>query len=121
MLTRKEMAMMIRSSFKRLTESDIVGRIMLLSGRNLEGAIKGYELLRSEGRLDNFVEPKTDGKFIAMLEKYPNLQELIERLDLVPGKMEHKVEVRITVDPKIQQIKATDLKKLIDSLKLPDF
>lgn len=112
---------MVRSNFKKLTESDIVGRIMLLAGKNLENAVKGYELLRSEGRLDNFVEPQTDGKFLAMLEKYPNLKEMIDRLDMVPGKMEHKVEVKILPDPKVQPVKPTDIKNLIERLNLPEF
>jgi hypothetical protein len=112
---------MIRSNFKKLTESDIVGRIMLLSNKKLDDAVKGYQLLRSEGRLDNFVDPQTDGKFLAMLEKYPNLKELIERIDAVPGKMEHKIEVKILPDPKVQPVKATNLKNLIDRLNLPDF
>ncbi len=117
-MTFDELALRVKSNFKRLTESDIVGRIMLLSGRNLERSLNGYVMMREKGMLDSFVDPQTDGKFTAMLNKYPNLAELIERLDCVPGKMEIKTAPKPAgyVTPE-----RTDLKKLIEGLKLPDF
>lgn len=114
----QELAEIVKSNFKKLTESDIIGRIMLLSGRNLERSLKGYGMLRSEGLLNDFVEPTTDGKFLLMLEKYPNLHELIDRMDFVPQKMEVKAGVKPSG---YKAPERTDPKKVIDALNLRPF
>ncbi len=111
------LALIVRSNFKRLTESEIVGRIMLVANRNLERSLKGYQMLKAEKHLTGFIEPKTDGKFIAMLEKYPALSDLIERLDCVPGKMEITA-AKIPAEFRAPEKLTPDLVR--NALKLPD-
>lgn len=109
------LAKIVRSNFKKLTESEIVGRIMLLSGRDLERSLKGYEMMKAQSMLVKFVNPTTDGKFVAMLERYPNLIELIDRFECIPQKMT-LVEVGSFEPPK-----KLGQQKVVDVLKLEDF
>lgn len=111
----EQLAKVVRSNFKKLTESEIVGRIILLSGRGLSRSLKGYELMKDQGMLSKFVDPATDGKFVAMLERYPDLAELIDRMECIPQKM------TIVEVGRFEPPKKLDSKKVVEALKLEDF
>lgn len=78
----------IKSNFTQLQESEIIGRIMIISGRDFERSVKGYELLIAQKLLpETFVEPETKGKFFALLDARPHVRLLFQRLDCIPGKL----------------------------------
>jgi len=83
----KNLADMVRSNYKRLTESEIIGRIMLVSGRDIHKSLTGYRILTKKGYLSGLCDPKTEGKFLEMIGKNPVLMDLFTRLECVPGKM----------------------------------
>lgn len=111
MRTIAELAQVVKSNFKQLTESEIVGRVMIMTGRNLERSMKGYRMMRDEKHLEGFIEPKTDGAFEKLVAKYPNVAELINATDAIPG----KIEIR---EPELIAIIPTDVKRLLERLDL---
>jgi hypothetical protein len=81
------LATAVKSNFKTLQESEIIGRIMILSGRNIKRSITGYEMLVAQKMLpDGFIEPESRGIIFRMIKKFPTTLELMERLDMIPGK-----------------------------------
>jgi len=101
----QELADAVKSNYTRLQESEIVGRIMVLSGRNFSRSMAGMEMLKNEGLIENFVDENTVGKLQKMIQKNPAMAELCDALDLVPGKMTSDA-------PKAEQKK---LKKFVPS------
>lgn len=84
----KNLAVAVMSNFQDLDESEVVGRVMLLSGRNFKRCSEGYLLLIGGGFIpESFIRPETRGKFLSWIAERPALAELFDRLDLVPGKM----------------------------------
>jgi hypothetical protein len=84
----KNLARLVRSSFPSLAESEVVGRIMLLTGKDLVSSINGYELMRSKMMLEGFVRKDTLGKFVSMIRRYPNLVEMFDAWKIIPQGME---------------------------------
>lgn len=78
----------VKSTFTQLQETEIIGRIMIISGRNFERSVKGFELLIAEKLIEeSFIEPTTRGKFMALLNRNPNVKTLIQHFDCIPGKI----------------------------------
>lgn len=91
-MTLETLAIALKSNFATLQESEIVGRIMIISGRSFSRSLKGYELMRAQNLIeDNFIDPKTKGKFLDLLKRYPLAAEVFEKFDCIPG--------RTTLDP----------------------
>jgi hypothetical protein len=93
-MNTQQLANAVKSNYIRLQESEIVGRIIILSGRSFSRSLKGLEVLKQEGKLDGFIEPETAGKMAKMLENNPLLAEMFDKLDLVPGKTIIHTEVK---------------------------
>jgi hypothetical protein len=82
----EDLGQTVKSNFKRLDESEIIGRI-ILTGRTIDNAITGYKLLRSENVIGKeFVTPGTEGVLERMIARNPNVALLIDRLECVPRK-----------------------------------
>jgi hypothetical protein len=90
---------------------------MLVANRDLSRSLKGYQMLKAEKHLTGFVEPKTDGKFVAMLERYPAIADLIESFDAVPGKTEITA-AKIPAEFRAPEKLTPELVR--NALKLPD-
>lgn len=83
----RELSVIVKSNFKSLQESQIIGRITITSGRTVTNSIKGYKLMRAHGFLPaEFVEKETDGVVLRMIERNPLVLELMDRLGCVIGK-----------------------------------
>jgi hypothetical protein len=111
----KNLAIQVRSDFKTLQESEIIGRIILITGVDLNRALRGYDMLSDEGLLVGLVDRSTAGKFRGLLAKFPNLLTLCDSLQLVPQK--------ITLLPYsgFMPPKRQDPKAIIAALNLPQF
>lgn len=85
----EDLAKGVISNFKHLHESEAIGRVMLLTSKNLESSKKGLSLIREENLLPpGFINADTDGAIAKLEEAYPHLADLMKRLDVVPGKTE---------------------------------
>lgn len=95
-----ELAQIVKSDFTRLQEGEIVGRIVLISGRNVSRSLTGYKMLREQKLIpEDFVEKETDGALQRMIEKNPAVLELLDRLDCIPGKMKVGPKPEPAVEP----------------------
>jgi hypothetical protein len=80
------LALAVRSNFKTLQEGEIIGRIMIISGRSFTRSFQGYKLLCEKQMFpEGFISHS--GYWEKMLKMLPNVSLLMDRFDLVPGKM----------------------------------
>lgn len=87
-MTLQTLAQAVRSNFKTLQEGEIIGRIMLFSGKNFSRSLTGYKLLIEQKLIPNeFIEKKTRGLLFKMLDQNPVITSLFDQLDVMPGKM----------------------------------
>jgi hypothetical protein len=110
-----ELAKVVKSNYEKLQESEIVGRIAVLSGRSFERSVKGLEVLKNEGLIENFVDPETEGKLGKLLANNPLINELCEKLDLIPGKT-----ISDQKPKKSKKAKKYTIEKLKKNLNLDD-
>lgn len=111
------LAKAVKSNFTQLQESEIVGRIMIISGRDFERSLKGYEMLIDQKLLgENFVEPTSKGRFVAWLNRNPSVKDLFKMLDCIPGKMDltEPQQIAFLPPPKLSE------KEILDRLKFAD-
>jgi hypothetical protein len=79
-----ELASQVRSSYKTLSEPEIIGRIMVISGRSFAASCKGYEIMIAGNMFDKFVSRDGYGAIARMIERNPAILDAFEILDLVP-------------------------------------
>jgi hypothetical protein len=78
----------IKNGRDKVSESFAIGQVMLVTGCPYDKAVKGLQAIRREQLLpQGFIDPKTDGALERVLRKNPTLRLLIDRLDLVPGRL----------------------------------
>ena len=107
------LAIAVKSNFTQLQESEIVGRIMIISGRNFERSLKGFELLIAQNLIEEgFIEQTTRGKFITLINRNPTVKALLEKFDAIPGKMTLTEPVQITFVPPPKLSEAEILQRL---------
>ena len=80
----EELASQVKSSYKTLSEPEIIGRIMVISGRPFTAACKGYEIMIAGNMFDKFVSRDGYGAIARMIERNPAILDAFEILDLVP-------------------------------------
>jgi len=100
------LAIALKSNFTQLQESEIVGRIMIISGRSFSRSLKGFELMRAQNLIDeSFIDPKTKGLFFRHLSRHPMAAEFFEKFDCIPGKitLEPEISVEFLPPPKLTE------------------
>lgn len=112
----QQLAEIVRSDYRSLQPSEIVGRIILITGRSFSQAQKGYEMMKAEGLFDGFIDIYTIDMFAEMLERNPNLIEAADRLGLIPP-MATKKYPKPVYRPPIR----SNRDKMINDLNLPEF
>ena len=106
------LAQAVKSNYKKLDESEVVGRIMLITGKTFTASLKGTKMLQEQKLLGDLVPKESVGILEKMIEKNPNVLDLFERLELIPGKTNRIPPKPFTPVPKIvtkDVVKALDL------------
>lgn len=74
---------------EQVSESFIVGQVMLVTGRTYAQAIQGVKLMQSEKVFpEKLIKPETVGVLERMTQNNPAIKKFFERFDVVPGKTE---------------------------------
>jgi hypothetical protein len=105
-MTLDELANAVKSNFQTLQESEIIGRIMIISGRSFDRSVKGYQMLIEKNLIpENFIDPETKGIFFELLKAKPGVKTIIDKFDCIPGKMKllPKIEVTFLPPPKLSE------------------
>lgn len=110
------LATAVKSNFKTLQEGEIIGRIMIISGRNFTRSVQGYKLLCENKMLpEGFIQ--FPGVWLRLIDRNPALAYLMDRLDGIPGKM-HELEFQGFIAPPM--LTREEAKKLLNLPELPD-
>jgi len=80
----EDLAKQVKSNHKTLTEPEIIGRIMIISGRSFTQACKGYEIMIAGKLFDKFVSKDGYGALARMIDRNPAILEAFEVFDLIP-------------------------------------
>lgn len=109
-------AMAIRQGYNQVSESFVIGQIMLVTGRSYDKAIEGLRIMQSEKLLPpEFIDRKTEGCLERLIGNYPAMKKIFDRLDAVPARTEI-VEFQGFVRPK-----TVDRLTLEKRFSLPEF
>jgi hypothetical protein len=90
-MTLEQLAEMIKSNHAKLQEGEIIAKIMIITGRSFDRALNGYKLLLEKKLLitDSIA---FHGMWVYWYEQSETMRALIDRLDLIPGKVTGNVD-----------------------------
>lgn len=115
-MTLEQLAKIVRSDFKSLQPSEIVGRIMLVSNRDYLRAVTGFEIMEKNGLFDGFVDRQTVDKFELLCRINPEIITMADRLGMVPPIDTNKIKKPLFEEP--ARIRVAEVVK---ALSLPEF
>lgn len=112
----ENLAIAVKSNFKTLQEGEIIGRIMIISGRSFTRSMQGYKILVEKKMLpEGFIQ--FAGAWERLIQINPVIAEMMDRLDGLPGKM-FENEYEGFKPP--QMLTRDEAKKLFNLPELPD-